>query len=177
MPNVLHHGLAAAIACVISAGAYTFMPPREITHRVTEQVNHTVNASKHAWPDLTDAQKVGLAGSLKLISAGRGDSGDAVSGGAAPLKLAIICGDGACTDLAQDIDDAAELAGVDSVLDRPFSALGYGVGVQAEAGDARGPALAAVLSDVIGGPVAATIGSTRMSGYPVWIVIGKHPKH
>jgi len=71
---------------------------------------------KHAWPALTDAEKVALGDVLKGLPKG--------------VKVEILCNDGACTDLAQDIDDACEAAGIDSSLDRSFGPLPYGVYIQ-----------------------------------------------
>jgi hypothetical protein len=112
---VKHHALSAAIATAIAGGAVTLKAPK------IEQVAATVYASKHAWPDLTDPQKVALAAVLKTLPKG--------------IKFDIVCNDAGCSDLAADIDDACEQAGVDSVLDRALGPLGYGAYVQVNGDD------------------------------------------
>jgi hypothetical protein len=147
-----HVLIAAAVAAIVSGTLIEFSP--------IKQVVHSINASKHAWSDLTDAQKADLAHRLAEIPG---------------VKLDVICGDGACTDLAQDIDDAAETAGIESLLDHPVSALGYGIGVKADQGDDRGRKVADALTAATNGELKPAIATDRTYGY-VAIFIGKAPQ-
>jgi hypothetical protein len=149
--HVIPGTIAAVIAAAIAGGVSKYAPVK------VEQVQHSIMTSKHAWPDLTDKQKSDLAAALP-------------KGG----KLLILSADAASTDLAQDIDDAAELAGVESALDRPALPLGYGIGVQCEDGDPSGAVLAAALGHIMGVQVDLIHATTKGSGYPLWVVIGKH---
>jgi hypothetical protein len=151
--HLISGAIAIAVAASVSGGIAHYAPAK------VQQVLHSVNASKHAWPDLTDAQKTELAGKLAALNG---------------TKILILSADAASTDLAQDIDDACEQAGVDSALDRPMLPLGYGIGIQAEAGDDKADALAAALATVTGAEVKVTTAKTASSGYMLWIVIGKH---
>jgi hypothetical protein len=155
--HIIPGGIAAAVAAAVAGGG-VYVSPKRI-----EQVQHSIMTSKHAWPDLTDAQKAELAARLKAM---------------APIKFEIVSADASSVDLAQDLDDAAEDAGagVESVLDRPASPLGYGIGVQGEAGDTKVDELAAALKAVTGREVAVIRGPTASSGYPLWILIGKEPR-
>jgi hypothetical protein len=151
--HVIPGAIAAVVASSIAGGIAYYAPAK------VEQVQHAIMTSKHAWPDLTDGQKADLAARLAAFKG---------------TKILILSADAASTDLAQDIDDAAEVAGIDSALDRPMLPLGYGIGVQAEAGDDKGDALAAAISAVTGFKAEVTSAKTTSSGYPLWIVIGKH---
>lgn len=155
--HIVPGAIAAAVAATVAGGGLYVAPKR------VEQVQHSVMASKHAWPDLTDQQKRALADDFATFNRAR------------PLKLLILCADGAaCTDLAEDIDDAAELAHVDSALDRPVTPVGYGIGIFADAGNSEeAHAVAAAIGDVIGRAVEVKAGAA--DGY-VMIVIGKHPQ-
>ncbi len=153
MNQHLDHVLIAAAVAVIVSGALVELSP-------IKQVVHSINASKHAWRDLTDTQKDNLAERFAAIPG---------------LKLDINCGDGACTDLAEDLDDAAEKAGIESQLDHPISALGYGIGIKADDGDDRGRKVADALMAVTNGELKPTIQTDRTFGY-VAIFIGKAPQ-
>jgi hypothetical protein len=145
------HITAAAIAAAV-AGAIGLSQPAKVTQ--------AIHASKHAWPDLTDAQKAALSSALGPLG-GR-------------IKIDIVCNDAACSDLAQDIDDACEAAGVDSVLDRAIGPLGYGIGLQAgQAEKTAAESVAAALKAV--GIDAPIVPGKSAPGY-VAIVIGKHRK-
>jgi hypothetical protein len=147
-----HALIAAAVAATVSFAAIEFSPIRQIAH--------TVNASKHAWTDLTTAQKEDLSRRLKAIPG---------------LKLDIVSSDAASTDLAQDIDDAAEMAGVASLLDRPIVPLGYGIGIEADEGDDRGRKVADALTASTSGELKPVLKTDRTYGYVV-IAIGKAPQ-
>jgi hypothetical protein len=151
--HLIPGAIAAAVSAAIAGGVAHYAPVK------VEHVQHSIMTSKHAWPDLTDVQKADLAARF---------------GPLAGARILILSADAASTDLAQDIDDAAEAAGVDSALDRPMLPLGYGIGVQAEEGDGNGDALAVALAAVTGAKVGVIRAKTSASGYPLWIVIGKH---
>lgn len=159
--HITHGAIAAAVASAISGGAVYVKPPAQIVH--------SVNASKHAWPDLTTAQKLAMAGRLRSAF-----PQFATTPSTGP-KIDIVCGDGACTDLAQDIDDACEDAGIDSALDRPVLQIGYGIYVQGD-DDAANAALAAILHEAAGLDVKILKGSTNVPGTPLLIIIGKAPR-
>jgi hypothetical protein len=150
--HIVQASIAAAVAAAISGGV-AYKAPAKI-----EQVVHSVNVSKHAWPDLTSAQKAALAEKLA----------DEVK-----APFVILCGNASCNDLAEDIDDAAENAKVPSVLDRPVTPLGYGIGVEGENGDGRAEKLAAALREVTGLEVDVTRGRT-LPEYPLFVLIGKY---
>jgi hypothetical protein len=149
--HVIPGAIAAVVAASIAGGVAHYAP--------VQQVVHSIAVSKHAWMDLSDPQKADLAARLAPLKG---------------MKILILSADAASTDLAQDIDDAAEAAGVDSALDRPMLPLGYGIGVQAEEGDGHADELAAALAAVMGAKVDVIRAKTGTSGYPLWIVIGKH---
>lgn len=156
--HVTHGAVAAVVAAAIS-GVVAHYAPAKI-----QQVTHSVYASKHAWPDLTDAEKTALAGVLKSLPKG--------------VTFDIVCNDAGCTDLAMDIDDAMEEAGVDSVLDRSVLPLGYGVDLVVNAFDMDAATkAAAALKEATGGrldlPVTLAPPNTTKPGM-VLIRIGKH---
>lgn len=127
---------------------------------------HTVHLSKHAWPDLTDAEKSALADVLKGLPK--------------TTKFDIICNDAGCADLAMDIDDAMEAAGLESALDRSLGPLGYGIVVQVNPWDrpAAETAIAALKKATAGRldvPLMESPKGTTPPGY-VSIVIGKYRK-
>lgn len=145
--------IAAVVAATIAGGVGHFAP--------IKQVVHSINASKHAWADLTDPQKTDLAARLAPLKG---------------VKIEVLSADAASVDLAQDIDDACEDAGIESVLDRPFTPVPYGIFIQAEPGDTRAETLAGALRAVMALDVKVVTGKTAASGYPLWIVIGKAPR-
>ena len=146
------HITAAVIAAAV-AGAIGFSQPAKVT-----QVTHPFHASEHAWPDLTDVRKAVLSSALGPLSG--------------KIKIDIVCNDAACSDLAQDIDDACEAAGVDSVLDKAIGPLGYGIGLQAgQAEKATAESVAAALKAV--GIDAPIVDGKSAPGF-VAILIGKH---
>lgn len=114
--HLIPGSIAAAVAASVAGGVAHYTPP-QIT-----QVTHEIAVSKHAWPDMTDQQKTGLSTGLAAIK-GR-------------FKvLDIMCNDASCSDLTEDIDDACEQAGVDSVIDKSIGPLPYGVYVTATSED------------------------------------------
>lgn len=161
-----HHLVTAAVAASVAlaaAGAViTVAPPRQV--HVTEQVTRTIAVSKHAWPDLSDAEKAALAGVLKTVPKA--------------TKFEIICDDAGCADLAADIDDAMEQAGLSSVLDHAIGPLGYGIALRVNAFDrAAAEAASAALKRATAGrldlPVTEAAPNTNPAGY-VTILIGKY---
>lgn len=146
------HFISATIAATLAA-AISYEAPSKVT-----QVTHAVYLSKHAWPDLTDPQSATLSAALAPLKGA--------------VKIDIVCNDAGCSDLAADIDDACERAGVDSVLDKALGPLGYGLGVQVDAADqAAAGKVAAALKTV--GLDAPIIRGSSAPGY-VAILIGKH---
>jgi hypothetical protein len=121
-------------------------------------------AGKHAWPDLTEDEKAALTGVLKTLPKS--------------TKFDIVCNDAACIDLAMDIDDAMEAAGLVSVLDRSLGPLGYGIAVQVNAAERPTAETAiAALKRATGGrldlPLTEAATGATPPGY-VTIVIGKY---
>lgn len=155
--HVIHGSIAAVVAAVVGAsvgGGTIYEWPKHI-----EQVTHEIAVSKHAWPDLTDPQKDDLAARLANLKGER---------------VIIMAADATGADLAEDIDDAMEAAGIDSTLDRPALPIGYGMGVVAEeAKTAKADDLVAALHAVTGFAVSRTAGKSL--GGAIIVVIGKHP--
>ena len=149
------HIISGAIAAAVASGIAAYSPPK-ITHQTV-----VVSSSKHAWPDLSDEQKTNLASALK--------------GANLKVKLDIVCNDAGCSDLAADIDDACEDAGLDSALDKALGPLGYGIGVQVDPFDQKAA-----------DEVLAAIGTTtelrpqlvpgKSPAGVVTLLIGKHPR-
>jgi hypothetical protein len=147
--HIVHGTIAALVSGIVSATAFAVMPAKQMVERVA--------ALEHAWPGLTAAQKAELAAELKAMPG---------------LKLDVVCGDASCDDLAEDIDDAAEHAGIASQLDHPIGTLGYGIGVKAD-----NLALAQQVADAIakasGGEIKPVAATDRTFGYAI-IFVGKH---
>jgi hypothetical protein len=109
--HLISGAIAAAVAGSIAGGVAHYAPVK------VEHVTHVhLGPAKHAWPDLNESDKAALAEALKTLPK--------------DMKFTIVCNDAGCTDLAMDIDDAMEAAGLDSALDRSIGALGYGIGIQ-----------------------------------------------
>lgn len=149
MKYIAHAMIAAVVAGLVSAAAFAVMPARRTIERVA--------ALEHAWPGLSAAQKTALAAELKTMPG---------------LKLDIVCGDASCDDLAEDIDDAAEQAGVKSQFDHPVVALGYGIGVKDDY-PAVAQRVADALSKATGDRLKPSVATDRTYGW-VTIFIGKH---
>lgn len=120
--------------------------------------------AKHAWPDLTYGEKAALAGVLKTLPPA--------------TKFDIVCNTASCDELAEDIDDAIEAAGLDSALDHAAGPLGYGVAVQVnEADRAAAEAAIAALARATAGrlspPLVIAKPGQNPPGY-VTIIIGKY---
>lgn len=152
------HVISGAVAAAVAASISVANPPKVTV------VTKSVYVSKHAWPALSDADKSALADALKAIPNG--------------VKFDIVCNNAACNDLAMDIDDAMEMAGLDSVLDHAIGPLGYGIAVQASAFDKdKAQQAAGALKKATNGrldvPVTEAAKNTVPAGY-VSIVIGKY---
>lgn len=148
---VIHGCIAAIVASGIVGGANFF-------HRPT-----VVAASKHAWPALDDAEKAALTEVAKTLPKG--------------IKIDIVCNDAGCSDLAADIDDALEDAGIESTLDKAIGPLGYGVGVQVNEFD-RPAAEQAIemLKRATNDRLAPTVVAGKSPPGYVTILIGKRPR-
>lgn len=164
MPSLkdhLHHGAVAAVLSVAAAAGAVYLKAP-----IVQQPISVVEASKHAWPALSDKEKLALAGVLRPLPK--------------TAKFEIVCNDASCDDLAEDIDDAMEVAGLESSLDRSIGPLGYGIGVQVnEADKARAQSAIAALNLATGGRLTPTLMIAKpgqnLPGY-VTILIGKYRK-
>ena len=154
--HITHGALAAVVAALVTAaGAY--VAPRQVTN-----VTHSIETSKHAWPDLNDAEKAAITTVAKTLPKG--------------TKFDIVCNDAGCSDLAADIDDALEDAGVESVLDKAIGPLGYGLEIKVNEADRTvAEKSVAMLKGATGGRIDPPIGIGSAPGY-VTILIGKHPR-
>jgi len=151
------HVVPGTIAAVVAAVVAAAVP---IVHLPTGTVQVVRSGSDpRAWPALPPEQRNALAAALRGLDP-RPD-------------LLVLCNDATCVDLAHDIDDAAEDAGVGSALDRSVGPLGYGLGVVAESQPAADAVLAALEVGGMRGAVASTQAHTDGR---VLVVIGKHPR-
>ncbi len=118
MRRMILIGLAAALLASPAVAAPKAAPTvaQQLGTLKKEVAALRAHAAKHAWPDLTVAEKSALARVLKTIPKG--------------VKFDIICNTASCDDLAEDIDDALESSDHDSALDRSLAPIGYGVAVQ-----------------------------------------------
>ena len=162
MPTLKDHlaygTVAAALAVAISTAAVNLKAP------VVEKPISVVEASKHAWPALSDDEKAALTAVLKTLPKG--------------TSFDIVCNTASCDDLAEDIDDAMESAGLGSSLDHSAGPLGYGVGVMVNAADqAAAEKAIAALTKATGGrldpPLTIAKPGQNPPGY-VTILIGKY---
>src|SRR4029077_685290 len=160
--TLIHGAIATAIAGSITTGALHYVP------REVHQVTHSIAISKHAWPDLSSDEVIALGEALATLK---------------DTKIVIMTNDAAGADLAEDIDDAVELAdrncscGISSVLDHAVIPFGYGMGIIGETADkARADKLAAALVSATNGRLAPIIDlspSNKTYGN-LLIAIGKH---
>jgi hypothetical protein len=160
--HLIHGAIATAIAGTITTGALHYVP------REVHQVTTSIAVSKHAWPDLSSDEVIALGDALAVLK---------------DTKIVIMTNDATGADLAEDIDDAVELAdrncscGISSVLDHAVVPFGYGVGVIGEPADkARADKLAGALVSATAGRLAPIIDlSPANKTYGNLIVaIGKH---
>jgi len=117
---------------------------------------------KHAWPSLSEEEKSAITDVGKTLPKG--------------VKFDIVCNDASCSELASDIDDALEGAGISSGLDHAVGPLGYGIGITVNPFDRPAAEQAiAMLKKATNGRLAPEIvNGASPPGY-VSIIIGKHP--
>ena len=118
---------------------------------------------KHAWPALSEEEKATFTSIAKTWPK--------------TVKVDIVCNDAGCSELAADIDDAFENAGVESSLDRAIGPLGYGIGVQVNEFDkpAAEKAIEAI-NRATGGRLSPVIVNGKSAPGYVTILIGKRPR-
>jgi hypothetical protein len=118
---------------------------------------------KHAWPSLTAEQKAAITEVAKALPK--------------TAKFDVVCNDASCSELASDIDDALEDAGISSGLDHAAGPLGYGIGITVNVSDRPAAEKAvAMLKQATNGSLAPDIvNGTSPPGY-VSIIIGKRPR-
>lgn len=149
--------VVAGIAIAASVGTHYVMPaPVKV---VEKPVQVTVSQSKHAWPDLNEAETIALGESLTALK---------------NVDITIICNDAACNDLAHDLDNAMEIAGARSSLDKSAFPLGYGMAVVTMPNDAKGKLIAAAIDKATAGRIKPNV-ETRDTKNATSIVIGKKP--
>lgn len=160
--------LTLLVAGAVLATPALAQSPAKLAAQVAS-LRHQVEAlrarsAKHEWPDLSRSEKAALAAVLKTIPKG--------------VKFDIECNTASCDVLAEDIDDALEAAGFESVLDRSLGPLGYGIAIQVnEADRAAAEAAIAALKKATGGrldlPLMIAQPNANPPGY-VTVVIGKY---
>lgn len=155
------HAIPAAVAAVIAAGTAGGIEATRTAPVIPAPIVHAINASKHAWPDLSEAEKIALANTLAWLKGG---------------KVIILCDGADCRDLQTDIDDAMEDAGVVSTRDRPMVPLGYGIAVVSGPGDGRAPRLAAALKAATGGRLDPKTEAHDSAKDVLIVAIGKRPR-
>jgi hypothetical protein len=139
---------------------------QELVYQLRMQAKAAANAPaflKHAWPSLTPEEQSAITEVAKTLPKG--------------VKFDIVCNDASCSELASDIDDALEAAGIESGLDHAAGPLGYGLGLTVNEFD-RPHAEKAVemLKKATGGRLAPSIvNGSSPPGY-VSIIIGKRPR-
>jgi hypothetical protein len=159
MPDLKQHGTAAAVAAMVAAGMQTAMPAKTV---IEKPMHVTVAASKHAWPDLSDAQKAALSGRVGWL---------------AGTKIMIFCDGSDCRDLQTDLDDAFEDARISSDRATPMNPIGYGMAVLYQSGDdARATRLAGDIKTASGDRVAPDVKANTVLAEGLVIVIGKRPR-
>lgn len=156
MPDLKQHGISAAVAAMVAAGVMTAWPPKEKI--VEKPVYVTVAASKHAWKDLTQAETIAIGEALSSLK---------------DAKVFVMCNDATCDDLAHDLDDAMQIAGAVSSLDRSALPLDPGISVYTAPGDARGATVADAIGKATGGKIAPIARSSSTAQGMVMIAIGK----
>lgn len=161
MAELKKHSTTAAVAMVAgllaAGGTHLAIPNEKI---VEKPVHVTVATSKHAWPDLSDAQVDALATKVGWLKG---------------TKISIFCDGADCRDLQTDLDNAFEMAGVESQRVVPMNPLGYGLAVLLPADDARGQRLADAIKEASAGKLVPTIERGAASD-AIYIVIGKRPR-
>ena len=149
---------AAFVAAIIALGIAFIRPPR-VEHTWT----YSNAFSPHAWPPLSLAEKSAFTDLARKFPKN--------------VKFDIVCNDAGCSDLAADLDDAFEDAGLESALDKAIGPLGYGIGVQVNDFDkpAALSTIEAVAKITSGRLQPAIVAGTSPPGY-VTILFGKRPR-
>lgn len=168
--HLIHGAIATAIAGSITTGALHYVP------REVHQVTNSIAISKHAWPDLSSDEVIALG---EALTPGAGVKTDSLKG----VKIVVMTNDATGADLAEDIDDAVELAArncgcdMQSVLDHAVIPFGYGMGVIGEPNDkARAEKLAAALKSATNGRLdpSVDVNPKNKTYGNLIIAIGKH---
>ncbi len=156
--HLVSGAVAAVIAAVVAIGANHYGPPKP--DRI---YTYMAFGNPHRWPGLSDGERKAFTEIAKTFPK--------------TAKFDIVCNDGNCSDLAADIDDAFEDAGIDSVLDKAIGPLGYGIGVQVNEfdKDVAVTAAAAVNKATDGRLDPKIVTGSSPPGY-VTILIGKRPR-
>jgi hypothetical protein len=155
MKYVLTAAIAAGVSLCVSFGFQTWTTKRVLVERVG--LSGTAQGSKYAWPDLTTDETIAI--------------GEAI-GSLKDAEVQIICNDAACNDLAHDLDNAMEIAGARSSLDRSPFPLGYGFAVVTGPGDPRGSQLAGAIKIATKGRLAPDVEPKAKPG-ELFVIIGK----
>ncbi len=143
---------------------------QELVYQLRMQAKAAADAPtflKHAWPSLTGEEKDALSEVLRTVPKG--------------TKFDIVCNDASCSELASDIDDCMEKAGLESGLDHSVSPLGYGIALQVNAYDQDKAELATgALKKATEGRMDVHVLIAKPGANPpgyVTILIGKRPQH
>lgn len=155
------HGAPAVIAALVAGTISATSPPPTKEKIIEKPVQVTVATSKHAWPDLSDAQKEALAARLGWLSGS---------------KVMIFCDGADCRDLQTDLDDAFEDAKVNSERAIPVNPLGYGIAVVYAGERERADRLASDISTASEGRVSPKVEANASAADGLMIVIGKRPR-
>jgi len=148
------HLISAAVAAAIAGGVVHYAPPK------IEQLVSVTGSGKHIWPGLSDQEKASFTEIARTFPKN--------------VKFDIVCNDAGCAELAADIDDAFEDAGIESSLDKALGPLGYGIGVQVNEFDkAAAEAAVAAINKVTDGRLDPKIVSGQSPAGYVTILIGK----
>lgn len=170
---LLAAAIAAALAATPAAARHRhrtdhdrILALQELVYQLRMQAKAAADAPaflKHAWPALTAEEKDAITEAARAMPKG--------------TKFDIVCNDASCSELASDIDDALEGAGLDSGLDHAAGPLGYGIGITVNEFDrpAAEKAVAILKKATEGRLDLPIISGSSPPGY-VSIIIGKRPK-
>lgn len=150
--------VAAVMALGVVAGVEVLRPPH-VEHLFT----YMAAPSPHAWPTLGKDEKAALTALARTWPK--------------TVKFDIVCNDAGCSELAADLDDVFEDAGLESAIDKAIGPLGYGIGVQVSEFDkpAAETAIAAI-DEITSGRLKTSIVSDKSPAGYVTIMIGKRPR-
>lgn len=159
MKQHLVSGMVAALVAAATAGGIAHLRPPHVEHLLT----YAAMPGPHAWPTLGLDEKAALADLARTFRR--------------TVKFDIVCNDAGCSELAADLDDVFEDAGIESSIDKAIGPLGYGIGVQVNAFDreAAEAAIAAIDEITNGRLKPSIVGDNSPPGYVV-ILIGKRPR-